>query len=127
VSYRLPTGEIEFPGEPKMDKEMQSKSTVIHKAENGCLLFAVPVISIPPSLRSGNIFAEAIQGLLEKARRARLEKRLDRFLKHAQAAENKEDPFRAARAFTLALYCDGMLHPDVTDVWGYVRGAMPVY
>ena len=110
-----------------MNEEMQMNSTVIQKAERGCLLFEVPAVYIPPSLRSGEAIAEAIKSLLEKAKRARLEKRLERFLKRAQEAEARQNRFRAARAFALALYCDGMLRPEVTDACGYVRGALPVY
>jgi len=102
-------------------------NTVTQKADRGCLLFEVPVVSIPPSLRSGEAIAEAIKSLLEKAKRERLEKRLERFLKRADKAEAKENYRRAARAFALALLCKGRLRDEVTDACGYVRRAMPVY
>lgn len=103
------------------------KRSMIQGAESESLLIEVPAVSVPRSLRSGEEIANAIKSLLEKAKRASLEERLERFLKRAQEAEAKENHFRAGRAFALALYCDGMLRSEVTDACGYVRHAMPVY
>lgn len=111
-----------------MKSEIAVKSTVSQKAENGSLLFEVSVVSIPPSLRSGKAIAETIERLLEKERRARLERRRERFLKWAYEAEAVGNRFRAGRAFVLALYCDGLLRtPEVSDACGYVRSTLPVY
>lgn len=103
------------------------RSTMIHGAESESLLIEVPAVSVPPSLRSGEEIVDVIQRLFEKTITSRLERKLERFLKRAQKAEAKQNRFKAARAFALALYCDGILRPEVTDPCGYVRHAMPVY
>ena len=53
--------------------------------------------------------------------------KLERFLKRACDAEEKKNDVRAARAFVLALYCEGKLRPDVENPCSYVRQALPVY
>ncbi len=60
-------------------------------------------------------------------RRALWAKRLDRFLAIACEAEGGGDHCRAARAFVLALLCDGRLRPGRGNCWKYVFEAMPVY
>ena len=62
-----------------------------------------------------------------KERRALWVKRLDRFLTIACEAEVARDYCRAARAFVLALLCDGRLRPGRGNCWKYVFAAMPVY
>jgi hypothetical protein len=57
----------------------------------------------------------------------RLAEKVERFLAIACKAEGKRNYFRAARAFALALFCEGRLRPDVEDACVYVRQAMPVY
>lgn len=57
----------------------------------------------------------------------RLVEKLERFLERACKAEEKKDYCRAARAYALALYCEGMLQTDVDNGCAYVRQAMPIY
>lgn len=108
-----------------MSEEMQA--IITQKAENGRFLFEVPAASVPPSLRSGQMIADTIKRLIEEAQKARLVKRREQFLKHAEKAEKMGNDFRAGRAFALTMYCDGLLRPDVLDAYAYVRSAMPVY
>ena len=103
------------------------KSTMVQGAESESLLIEVPVVSVPPSLRSGEEIANAIKRLFDKTKKAHLERKLESFLKRAHEAEARQNYFRAARAFALALLCEGRLRPEVTDACGYVRHAMPVY
>jgi len=110
-----------------MMEEMTIRSSMIQRAESECLLIEVPAVSVPISLRSGEAIADAIKTLFEKTKRQRLEKKLEGFLKRAHEAEVRENYFRAARAFALALYCDGMLRPEVDDACAYVRQALPIY
>lgn len=108
-------------------EEIKIKSTLIQGAENKSLLIEVPAVSVPCCLRSGKEIADAIKRLFEKTKRTRLEEKRERFLKRAGEAEAKENYFRAARAFALALLCEGRLRDEVKDACGYVRHAMPVY
>jgi lipid A disaccharide synthetase len=110
-----------------MVQEQAISCITIQKVESRCLVIEVPVASLPNSLRSGEVIAEEIKVLCEKAKRERLVRKLERFLERAHEAEEKRDYFRAGRAFVLALLCEGRLRPEVTDPCGYVRNAMPVY
>ena len=111
---------------PKM-KEKTISSIAMKKAENGCLVIKLAVAPLPVPLRSGRVIAEAISVLCEKAERECLLGKLERFFKRAYKAEEEKDYFRAARAFTLAIYCEAKLQPDVDNTCGYVREALPVY
>jgi hypothetical protein len=108
-------------------KNITIRSAMVKGAESKSLFIEVPAVSVPPCLRSGQQIVDEIEKLFERTTKARLEKKLERFLKRAQEGEAKKDYLRAGRAFALALYCDGMLRPEVTDPWGYVCRAMPVY
>jgi hypothetical protein len=108
-------------------QENKIKTAMTHVAERRFLLIEVPVVFIPPSLRSGKGIADSIEEFLAETQRANLRMRFDRFLKRSHEAEAKGDYCRAARAFALALLCEGRLRDEVTDPCGYVRHAMPVY
>ena len=108
-------------------QEITIRSTMVKGGESQTLLIEVPAGGVPPSIRSGKEIVDVIHGLFEKTIKARLERKLERFLKRAHEAEAKENHFRAGRALALALYCEGMLRHEVTDPCGYVRQAMPVY
>jgi hypothetical protein len=108
-------------------QEITIACTMIQTTQNKSLLIEVPALSVPPSLRSGEHFAGAIKKLFERTNKARLERKLERFLKRAREAEVRQNYFRATRSFALALLCEGRLRDDVTDAYGYVRHAMPVY
>ena len=45
-----------------------------------------------------------------------LEQKRERFLAQACEAESQKDFARAERSFKLAMYCDGRIRSDVTDV-----------
>jgi hypothetical protein len=110
-----------------MTEKITIRSTMVQGAESASFLIEVPAVSVPPCLRSGQQIVDEIEKLFERTKKARLEKKLERFLKRAHEAEAKENHFRAGRALALALYCEGMLRHEVTDPCGYVRQAMPVY
>ena len=109
-----------------MEKKTIS-SIAIQKTENRCLVIEVPVASLPVSLRSGQVISKTMNALCVKAERECLFSKLERFLKRAHKAEENKNYCRAARAFVLALYCEGKLRPDVENPCPYVRQALPVY
>jgi hypothetical protein len=78
-------------------------------------------------LRRGNDGAKQAAPTTGQERAALWAKRLDRFLTIACEAEGGGDYCRAARAFVLALLCDGRLRPGRGNCWKYVFEAMPVY
>jgi hypothetical protein len=110
-----------------MVQEQVIHCITIRKVEGRRLVIEVPVAALPNSLKSGEIIAEEVKALCEKAKRGRLAGKRERFFKRAYEAEEEGDYFRAGRAFVLALLCEGRLRPEVTDPCGYVRDAMPVY
>lgn len=55
------------------------------------------------------------------------EAKLERLLARAVEAESRGDLAEAEKAFTLALFFEGKLRQDVTDVMGYVRSASSLY
>ena len=110
-----------------MREEKTISSIMIQKVESERLVIKIPVASLPSSLRSGEVIAEAIKVLCGKVETERLAEKLERFLERAYKAEGKKNYFRAARAYALALYCEGMLQTDVDNGCAYVRQAMPVY
>jgi hypothetical protein len=53
--------------------------------------------------------------------------RLEHSLAIACEAEAQRDYCRAARAFVIALLCEGRARLDIRDPWEHVFRAMPVY
>ena len=63
----------------------------------------------------------------ELQNKKRLSEKLDDFLNRSCEAEAKGNYPEAERLFRLALFCEGKIRPDVTDVKLYIEQAGPVY
>jgi hypothetical protein len=63
----------------------------------------------------------------EKKNATSLKEKLDSYLDRACEAEVRGDYSDAERLFRMALYCEGLLRPDVGSAREYVKTAGPVY